>query len=225
MAADITKDFFLGAVDNKRDPVRNTRWRMLIPGEIIQATGIQLTNGSNLDPISLQDELALDIKKVQMPGIKVKTETVDYMGFKTNYAVNADIGAEIKIDAQLFEDMVGYEAILAWEQSLLNTGLLVNAQGDDRTYTESGLALGLGTHKDQAATDKNIVLRNSTVRIEQYNWNNGEVIKVLNLINAMPIDVSGYDLNHSDAKLIQFSFTLKADRFTHHFPGEYRAGL
>jgi hypothetical protein len=226
MPADVTKDFFLGAVDNKRDPVKSTRWRMLIPGEIILATGVQLTNQSKFNADDFKDDFALEVKKVKIPGIEVETKTVDYMGFKTHHAVNSKIDKEFPMTIQMFEDHVGYEAMVAWQQSVLNTGLLVDANNrdEDRLSVEQGLQLGLGNHKDQE-NPNSIIMRNKVIKLEQYNWNNGEVIKTYSLINAFPKSIGGNDLSHSDANILQYDCTLQCDRWTVSIAKDYRAGL
>ena len=226
MPADVTKDFFLGAVDAQRDGVRSTRWRMLIPGEIILATGVSLTNQGKFNADDFRDGYAKEIKKVTIPKITTETKTIDYMGFKTHYVTNTKIDSVWQLTAQQYEGQVGYEAMVAWNQSLLNVGHLVdNTNTDtDRIKTEQGLQLGLGNHKD-AANPNSDLFRNKIVKIEMYNWNNGEVLKTYNLINAMPIEIGGAQLSHSDANLLQYDMSLQCDRWTVSINPDYRAGL
>ena len=226
MPADKTKDFFLGAVDAQRDGVRSTRWRMLIPGEIILATGITLTNQGKFNADDFRDGFAKEIKKITIPEITTETKTIDYMGFKTHHVVNTQIDSKFQMTIQHFEGQVGHEAMLAWNQSLLNVGHLVDHTNtdSDRISVEQGLQLGLGNHKD-AANANSVLLRNKTVKIEQYNWNNGQVLKTYTLINAMPVKVGGAQLSHSDANLLQYDMTLQCDRWTVSIEPDYKAGL
>jgi hypothetical protein len=226
MPADVTKDFFLGAVDNQRDGVRSTRWRMLIPGEIILATGVSLTNKSAFNADDFKDDFAIEIKDVQVPGIEIESKTIDYMGFKTHQPVNAKIDKEFPLTIQQYEDQVGYEAMVAWSQSILNTGTLVdpNNRDEDRLSVEQGLQLGLGNHKDQE-NPNSILLRNKIIKLEQYSWNSGEVIKTYTLINAYPKSIGGNDLSMSNADLLKYKMTLQCDRWTVSIAKDYRAGL
>jgi len=221
-----TKLFFLSQIDNLRDPVRNTRWRVLIPSDVFAATGINVTNGDQFNNGEEgTDEFALHVKACKIPSIKVNDDTHEYMGFKQHHPVNAEISTEITFSTILLEDMRAYEAMLAWEQSCLNTGILVNESNEDR-MNQTGLRLGLGTHKD-ASSDNTTqkVLRNSNVKVELYNWMRGDVIMRLNLINAFPTSVGGFDLKYDQAGLIKFEFTLKCDRWTVQIPKDYKTGL
>lgn len=218
-----TKMFFLSGIDNLRDPARNTRWRLIIPSGIFAATGIKATNG--LDFGSGEDgtnDFALHVESCPIPGIQIKEDYLEYMGFKSAFPVNAEISADLKFTTKLMEDMRAYEAMLGWQQSLLNTGVLVDDAGNDRmSSSDKGVALGMGNHKD-IKNSTHDVLRNNSIRVELYNWMLGRSIFKLNLINAFPKDVSGFELSYAEsAKLLKFDFTLHCDRWTVHVPPDY----
>lgn len=215
-------DFFLGAIDGLRDPFKTTRWRVLIPPAVFAATGVNPTNGDPFGTIAGEDNFALHVKSCTIPEISVEHKEVEYMGFKSFFPVNAKIDAEIEFEAILLEDMRAYEAMLAWEQSIINTGLLIDDVNQDR-MGQTGLELGLGNHK-VGTNPTHEVLRNTSVRVELYNWMRGDVILRLTLINAFPIKVAGPALAYGNADLAKFKFTLKADRFTIHTPPGYKTG-
>ena len=220
-----TKMFFLSAIDNLRDPARNTRWRMMIPAGIFAATGIKPTNGLDFGSGEAgMDDFALHIDSCDIPAIDMKTDDLNWMGFKSAYPVSADISADIKLKAKLLEDMRAYEAMVAWEQNLLNTGILTDANSNDRV-SDVGVRLGLGQHKDyQNATST--ALRNNVVRVEMYNWMRGEVIFRLNLINTFPKNIGGWNLEHGESgKLINFDITLHCDRWSIYIPENYATGI
>jgi len=220
-----SKMFFLSAIDNLRDPARNTKWRFLVPSNVFDATGIKVTNG--LDFATGEegtDDFALHVDNCNVPEIVTKTDHLNWMGFKSAFAVNADISADMNFTAKVLEDMRAYEAMLAWQQNTINTGILVDADGQDR-MNKTGLPLGLGQHKDMKNAT-NLVLRNNSIKVELYNWQRGDVILRLNLINSMPTKVGGFNLEHSEnAKLLNFDFGLHCDRWTLEFPSGYQTGL
>jgi len=209
--------FYLSAIDHLADPSRKTRWRMLIPPEILKSTGYNNTNAMDLFAADSPDELALHIKTCTIPNMQYTQQGHNYMGFKSNYVVNAKLDADFPFQAILLEDMRAYEAILAWQQGGLNTGLL--ASGNDGAApemfeftTKSNIKLGLGHHKDNKDLGK--VVRNNIVKCEMYNWYNGSVILTVTLINAFPTLVGGWQLDYSDAGgLNMFNFTLHCDRW------------
>lgn len=219
-----SKMFFLSAIDGLRDPVRNTKWRMLIPSNIFAATGIKPTNGLDFGTGEEgTDDFALHIDNASIPEIKTSFDSINWMGFKSAYPTGADISADIKFKSKLLEDFRAYEAMLAWQNNLYNTGILVDSTGNDRV-SGTGLALGLGAHKDMKNTTSQ-VLRNSTMKIELYNWMRGDVMMRLSLHNAFPLDVGGWDLEHGvEGKLVNFDFTLHCDRWTVYIPDGYATG-
>lgn len=220
-----TKLFFLSAIDNLRDPVRNTRWRMLIPDTIFAATGIAVTNGDQFaNGQEGTDEFALHIKTAKIPDISITEGKHWYMGFPSNHPINATIGGEQSYQTILLEDMRAYEAMLAWEQACLNTGLLVQEDGVTDRMNLTGLRLGLGNHKD-SQNPTSVILRNQTVKIELYNWMTGDVILQIYLYNAWPKGVSGGELSYESASIMNFNFNLIYDRWGVHIPPDYATGL
>lgn len=219
-----TKLFSLNGIDNLRDPVRNTRWRVLIPSEIFAATGIAVTNGAQFsNGQDGTDEFALHVKTCKIPELKNESKDHVYMGFKQKHVVNTDMSAEIDFQTILLEDMRAYEAMIAWEQSCHNTGVLSDGSTSDR-MNQTGLRLGLGNHKDKE-NNTSMVVRNNTVKVELYNWMRGDVIMRLNLINAFPTSIGGFDLNYNSADLVNFTFKLMCDRWTVQIPEGYTTGL
>lgn len=219
-----TKLFFLSQIDNLRDPVRNTRWRVLIPSEVFAASGIQVTNGDQFtNGEDGTDNFSLHVKSCKIPEITLTEGKHWYMGFPSSYPTNATIEANLDFSTILLEDMRAYEAMLGWEQACLNTGLLVDKGGTDRMNL-TGVRLGLGNHKD---TDNptSQVLRNSNVKVQLYNWMRGDVIMTLTLINAYPTKVGGFDLGYESANLVNFNFTLHCDRWTINIPEDYKTGV
>ena len=219
-----SKMFFLSAIDGLRDPARNTKWRMLLPAKIFAATGIKPTNGLDFGTGQAgEDDFALHIDQASIPEIKTSVDNLNWMGFKSAYPTGADISADIKFTCKLLEDMRAYEAMLAWQNNLYNTGILVDANDKDRV-SETGLVLGLGAHKDMQNTTST-VLRNNTIKVEMYNWMRGEPTMRLTLINAFPVDIGGWQLEHSEqGKLLSFDFTLHCDRWTVYIPEPYTTG-
>lgn len=215
-------DFFLGAIDGLRDPFKTTKWRVLLPPEVFRASGLSPTNGDTFGSIAGEDNFALHVKGCNIPEISVEYKEVEYMGFKSFFPVNAKIDAEIEFETILLEDMRAYEAILAWEQSIVNTGLLVDDTDQDRMGA-TGLELGLGNHKI-GTNPTSQVLRNQSVRVELYNWMRGDVILRLTLVNASPTKVAGPALAYGNADLAKFKFSLRCDRFTIFTPPQYLTG-
>jgi len=223
-----TKTFFLSNIDNLRDPVRNTRWRMLIPGEIWTAAGIITSQGgvkfSEIGTVEAADDFALHIKTCTIHNITTMTAQHNYMGFPSFFPVNAKIDADFPFDAILLEDMRAYEAVLGWHQACINTSLL-ERNDVDRTNS-TGLRLGLGHHKDNDDANRAVV-RNSTIKVELYNWTNGDIILTVKLHNAFPTAINGFPLTYApDAALVNFNFTLHCDRWSVVIPNsDYNASV
>lgn len=229
--------FFLNKIDGLRDPVRNTRWRLLIPQSVFQASGLEVTNGNDFgtgSDVNGTDDFALHIKTCDIPDIELKFENHFYMGFGSAYPVNADISANLDFESILLEDMRSYEAMLAWEQACLNTGILSSDEKSslkNRMTDEGQLELGLGQHKDEQnnafGTGVLNVIRNTDVKVELYNWMRGDRILILKLINAFPTKVNGPKAfaQGTNAKLQKFNFTLHCDRWSLFIPKDYAAGF
>lgn len=212
--------FYLSAIDHLKDPSRKTRWRMLLPGSVLTSTGYASTNKLNLfdDTVEATDEFALHVKSCKIPDITLEQATHNYMGFKSFFTTNAKIDAEFPFQTILLEDARAYEAILAWHQACLNTGLLkvggnagTTGPGADEFTGASGVKLGLGHHKDDETIH---VTRNNNIKVEMYNWYTGKVILTVTLINAVPKTVGGWEMDYNEGGLNSFTFTLHADRWT-----------
>jgi len=156
--------FYLSAIDNLADPSRKTRWRMILPGSILGK--YSNTNKADLfkNSESQMDDFALHIKQCKIPDMTVTQQAHNYMGFKSNYVVNAKLDADFTFQAILLEDARAYEALLAWQQGSINTGVL-RKQGKDAFTSESLIPLGLGHHKDSPDA-KNLVVRNTIAKCE-----------------------------------------------------------
>lgn len=207
------KSFFINAIDNLVDPVRNTRWRVIIPNDIWQAVGIAPTNSPQSFNDAVGGDFPLHVKTAKIPDISITEGAHYYMGFLSNYPINAKVNGEMNFETILLEDLRAYEVMLGWSNACINTGLLVrNGQENDR-MTDTGIRLGLGSHKDVGNNDHE-VLRNQTIKVELYNWMRGESIMTVNLINAWPKMVSTMDLTYkAEASLVNFNFTLIYDRW------------
>jgi len=229
--------FFLNKIDGLRDPVRNTRWRLLIPQDVFKASGIKVTVGNDFglaEGVAGTEDFALHVKTCAIPDIELTEDKHWYMGFGSSYPVNAKIDADLQFQTILLEDVRAFEAMIAWSQACLNTGLLAQNEASDglnnRMTEDGGLELGLGQHKDKGnlphGADVN-VLRNSSIRIELYNWMRGDRILQLKLINAYPTKVEGpKDFKYTqDAAIQNFNFTLHCDRWTLYVPKDNGVGF
>lgn len=222
--------FFASAIDNLADPYRTTRWRFVIPSEITKMASINTTNGQDFKTNT--DELTLQISGgVKVPKVGVKSDSQWYMGFEKKFATMQDgLAGQMPLDFIYLEDNRAYEAMVGWNQSVLNQGVLVNKAGvstkheDSRTANEgtSHIFLGLG-QQSNISNGTRQVMRNSTVQLELYDWMYGDTILVVSLINAWPLSVEGVSgLSYNGAKLGIFKATLQYDRFTLYIPSGYR---
>lgn len=206
--------FFVTKMDPLADPVRNTRWRFLIPQSIITATGVTPTN---LNAGEFDDEFALLVKSHTLPTLATTMAAVNYMGFESQYPVGQEgLSGQAQCTAQVLEDGWGYEMMLGWNQAGLNTGVLVpeieTPDGDKLTVT--GIGRGLGHHKD-TKNPNYAVLRNNTIKVQLYDWMYGKPILTVTYINAYPMSVAGFELAATNqAALAMFNFTLRYDRWT-----------
>lgn len=209
-----TKLFFQSGIDVLRDPVRSTRWRVLIPSEVLKVVGkVNLANGSFAGNTDGTDDFALHVKSCKFPERTIEMQEQFYMGFGQAHVTNAKLSADIPFESILLEDMRAYEFMLAWQSMCINTGALLSESGVDKVNDSANIRLGLGTHKDANNNDLVGVVRNSTVSIELYNWMNGDVIARMSMVNAFPTNVGGFNLSYQSASLINFPFTLHCDRW------------
>jgi len=210
-----TKLFFLNAIDNLRDPVRSTRWRVLIPQEVLRVIGlVSLANGSFDATVEGTSDFALHVKSCKIPDRNLETAEQFYMGFSQAHVTNTQLGADIPLESILLEDMRAYQAMHTWQSMCMNTGVLKAKDGSDIISSAANIRLGAGVHKDAANNDLVSVVRNSTVAIELYNFMNDNVIARYTLLNAFPKSVGGYNLSYQSASLINFPFTLHCDNWS-----------
>lgn len=229
------KVFFAANVDNLPDPVRSTRWRMCVSPDVFKAVGIKPSSGGQaFDTESGSEEFTIHISGgAKIPDAKIKNDSIWYMGYQKKYPTQQDgLAGNMTLNALLLEDGRAYEAMLAWNQCCLNSGIL-NSNGvkdtspeTDRIENDRGshdkIMLGLG-QQENYGNKTAIILRNSHVTLELYDWMYGTVIMGIRLINAWPAAVTvGDSLDYNNAKLMKFNFTLEYDRWNIWFNKDYK---
>ncbi|MCQ2123277.1 MAG: hypothetical protein MJZ25_03750 [Fibrobacter sp.] len=225
------KTFWAGQIDNLPDPVRSTRWRMIIPTDIFKLIGVETTNGDSFGIDGGDDDFTLHINKgLKIPAVKTKDASIKYMGFEKYYPTQQDgLANTISMECLLLEDMRAYEAMLAWNQTCFNQGILARSPGamvpdNDRTSVEgnNNIYLGLGQQENHNNLYAKL-LRNACVRLELYDWNYGNVILTVVFENAWPkaVDASSFGLDYDQAKLGTFKVEFRYDRFNLHIPKGY----
>ena len=222
------KVFFAANIDNLPDPVRSTRWRLCVDREIFEKVGLTPSVGTSFaESEEGSREFSLHISGgAKIPDAKIKNESIWYMGYQKKYPTQQDqLAGNMTLNALLLEDGRAYEAMLAWNQCCLNSGIL-NRTGEldtdenrdrisiDRDVTtHDRIYLGLGQQENKGNMTSEI-LRNSHVTLELYDWMYGTVIMGIRLINAWPSAVTVSDsLDYNNAKLMKFNFTLEYDRW------------
>ena len=220
--------FYVSELDNKRDPVRSTKWRLIIPGNILTIIGnYKLSNGKDSSTdLELSREFAVGIQGFTMPQIQTTAQKLMFMGFESNFPTGqSNLASTTNVTINMFEDMRSYEYISSWNQSCYNTGVLEDENKNNRT-AQSGLKLGLGTHKDNITNEANRHdLLRSDVKFQLYNWANGNIILECRLINAWPSTVGSVSaFNYAtNANLVTFQTTFTYDRFKLFIPKQYNA--
>lgn len=225
------KVFFGAAIDHLPDPARSVKWRMIIPKEIFEEIGLEPTNGQSFAMDGGDDEFTLHIVGApSLPVVKTDNKAIDYMGFQKYFATKQDgLAGEAEFTALFLEDMRAYEAMLAWNQACLNTGILSKSEMSEsvhdknRTATEgkNRVHLGLGqqaNHNNPTA----LLVSNTTVRMELYDFMYGDVILAVNYINAWPDEVSvDGSFDYAQSNLMKWKFKLRYDRFNLWIPPGY----
>jgi hypothetical protein len=230
--SDKKKIFYASMVDTLPDPVRSTRWHLLVSNEIFKAVGIQPTNGTDfgISPETAK-EFSIHISDgAKIPDAAIKYESIWYMGYEKRYPVQQqNLAGDMPLNALLLEDGRGYEAMLAWNQCCLNSGIL-NKTGIGDTNSESNriedgtnkLYLGLGQQENYLNSTA-VLLRNSHVTLVLYDWMYGNVIMGIRYINAWPSKVGvGTQMTYQNATLMKFNFTLTYDRWNIWFNPDYK---
>ena len=217
--------FYVSELDNKRDPVRSTKWRLIIPGNILDIIKkFYLSNGKNgMEPEEMSREMAVGIQGFTLPQINTTIQKLQFMGFESTFPTGqSNLAGTAQVTINMFEDMRSYEYLAAWNQSCYNTGVLEDERKNNRTAI-SGLKLGLGTHKDNITNEENRHdLLRSDVKFQLHNWANGNIILECRLINAWPSIVNGGQFNYgTNANLVTFQTTFTYDRFKIFVPEQY----
>lgn len=225
--------FWAGAIDHLPDPVRSTRWRLIIPTAIFEAVGIEPSNGDGFHKEGGSDEFALHVSSgMQVPDADTADTAMYYMGYEKWFPTKQNQLAGTKnISGILLEDMKAYEAMVAWNQTCLNNGILstapVNKMADSSTSritqdAKNHIYLGLGQQENYGNTSS-VLLRNAAVRMELYDWNYGNVILSVCYINAWPKTVKlDTQFNYNSAELGKFSVTFRYDRWNLYIPPTYK---
>ena len=226
------KVFFAANIDKLVDPVRSTRWRMCVSDAIFKAVGMKPSSGDSFGSEEGAREFSIHISGgAKIPDAKIKNESIWYMGYQKKYPTQQDqLAGNMTLNALLLEDGRAYETMLAWNQCCLNSGIL-NSKGDKDTTPETDriennaknkVLLGLG-QQENYGNETAVLLRNSHVTLELYDWMYGDVIMGIRLINAWPAAVSvGDSLDYQTAKLMKFNFTLEYDRWNIWFNPNYK---
>lgn len=220
--------FYVSEMDNKRDPVRSTKWRLMIPGDILHIIGseFKLSNGEDKEELEMTREMTVGIQGFTLPQITTQTQKLAFMGFESTFPTGqSNLAATTNVTIYMFEDMRSFEYLSAWNQSCYNTGVLEDAKKNNRT-AQSGLRLGLGTHKDNITGEANRhELLRSDVKFQLYNWANGNIILECRLINAWPSAVSNVSQFQygTQANLVTFQTQFTYDRFKLFIPEQYNA--
>lgn len=229
---DKKKVFYAANIDKLPDPVRSTRWRMCVDQGIFKAIGINPSNGDDFGTSpETAKEFTLHITGgVKIPEANIKADNIWYMGYQKKYPVQQEnLAGSMPITALLLEDGRGYETMLAWNQCCLNSGIL-NSKGTGDTNSDTNrieegnnkLYLGLGQQENYGNSTA-VLLRNSHVTLELYDWMYGDIIMGIRLINAWPSKVGVNDsLTYDQAKLMHFQFTLEYDRWNIWFNPNYK---
>lgn len=227
------KVFWAGAIDHLVDPVRSTRWRMIIPTDIFRLVGVKCTNGVHFGTEGGEDEYALHVQSgAKIPAVKIKDAAIKYMGFEKWFPVQQDgLAGTMDIKILLLEDMRAFEMMLAWNQTCFNQGILSNTgtndaiHESDRTANEGNnkIYLGLGQQENHNNTYAGL-LRNASIRLELYDWMYGNVILSVLLVNCWPknVDASSFTLDYDNAKLGNFNVQFRYDRFNLYIPPGYK---
>lgn len=229
---DKKKIFFASNIDHLPDPVRSTRWRMCVNQGIFKAIGINPSNGENFgSTIESAKEFTLHVTEgAKIPEAAIKADSIWYMGYEKKYPVQQQqLAGTTNLTALLLEDGRAYETMLAWNQCCLNSGIL-NRTGEGDTNSETNriedgnnkLYLGLGQQENYLNSTA-VLLRNTHVTLELYDWMYGNVIMGIRYINAWPSKVSvSNTMNYNSAQLMKFNFELTYDRWNIWFNPEYK---
>lgn len=224
-----TSVFWAGAIDNLPDPVRTTRWRLVIPQSIFELVGVEASNGDHFMNEGGSDEFALHVSEgMSVPEIDTEDKSIWYMGFEKYFPTKQNgLAGTQQIKGLLLEDIKAYEAMVAWNQTCLNTGILsdspTNQMPDSTTSrnTNEGsnkIYLGLG-QQENFGNQYAGLLRNAAVRMELYDWNYGNVLLSICYINCWPKKVKlDNTFNYQNADLGKFSVTFRYDRWNLYIP-------
>lgn len=221
--------FWAGAIDHLADPVRTTRWRLVIPTSIFNLVGVECSNGDHFRNEGGDNEFALHVNSgVKIPSASHESKTINYMGFEKHFPTKqTQLAGTFDAQCLLLEDVKAYEMMLAWNQTCLNTGILsqlpLNQMRDSSTSRvtnegNNGIFLGLG-QQENFGNQYSGLLRNCAVRMELYDWNYGNVIMSICYVNAWPKMVSvNSTFDYSSANLGQFSVQFQYDRWNVYIP-------
>jgi hypothetical protein len=216
--------FWGGAIDHLPDPMRSTRARIVIPTSIFGLIGVEPSNGDSFANQGGEHEFAIRIQKVpKIPEAKTKDKAVIYGNFPKYFPVGQDgIAGEFTITGPLYEELKGYETLLAWNQTCFNSGYLADTPATAMLDSDSsrvtlegnnGIYLGLGQQENYGNTYSGL-LRNATIRCELFDWMYGNCIMSVCYVNAWPksVKINEEPEYSEDPKLMTWSATFRYDR-------------
>lgn len=191
--------FWGGAIDHLTDPWRNTRARLVIPTSIFALIGVEPSNGDSFANSGGEHEFAIRITDMpELPSVKTEHKTINYANFAHEVPTGQSaIHGTFTIKGPMYEDLKAYETLLAWKETVFNTGMLAETPLSAMTDSDSSRVTNEGSNKiylgagQQAnyGNEYSGLLRNACVRTELFDWHYLNCIMSVCYVNCWPSEV------------------------------------
>lgn len=204
--------YFITQIENVRDPIRTTHWRLRFNVPLIKA---QL--GTDICPdVKSDDEICVMIKTAKIPKLLINTAEAWFMGQSVLFTTNTDYEKESNFDILEPADVRGFRFLGKWNQLAHNTDLYQNGSLGTSVIdpnSERGINLGSAKYTSTFDSGKSVVRNSGWVYLELYDYTLGEVILRVEYINIFPASIGELNLSHEEANLGRYTALFKHDRF------------
>lgn len=183
--------YFVDDISVLKDPVKTHQWKLRLS---------VMDNNYTYDEFNNVFELM--VKSTTVPEIETLRESVYFMGFEKKLPTIFKYQTETTVEILEPSDMIGYNYLTKWNQSILNSDLLFNSNTSILSATDY-------VHHNHV----NIY----TMVLVLFD-NNGD--EILNIIyeNVWPCKIASTNIQYEGSNLYKYSVTFSHDKFRFVFP-------
>lgn len=210
--------YWLGQMEQQRDPIRTTHWRLRVNVPAIKAQmAASATNW--LKDINTDDDISVIVKDANVPKIVHETVKSWYMGQNIEFPTNTTFENQSTFQIQETSDLIGFRFFGLWHQLVHNVDAIDADTQDAPAINPTDVPFNTGAGKFSVTDFPSSVIRNNGwVNLELYDYTKSIVLLRVNYINAFPKEIMGSQLSFEQASLLKWNLVLNHDRYKFVFP-------